>query len=218
MATTRSELVDRAEAKIEGFREEVSSLRKRCANKRPQGDDMPLEINDSDIEDIQDDMDDVDSDYEFELLMPKPVKIEFVGNSVADNLNPPNSNILENSVQSTSGGGSSPSNKESGTNANSSADSDATYFDEDEATNNVSSSSENEKIDDPLSGNLHYVEDVSTKCILPRNCFFFHSQKYAGKRIKFTTVLQFILFSYRLTGADITPKLGKPFLAASWDS
>lgn len=88
MTTTTTEFVDRAETKIEGFREEVSGLRQiRCANKRPRGDNMLLEINDSDIENIQDDIDDFDSDYEIELLMPKPVNKEFdADGNLVDNI------------------------------------------------------------------------------------------------------------------------------------
>lgn len=76
MATTSTELIGRAEVKIEGFRNEVSGLRKRCAERRPQSEESAVDINDSDIEDIQDDIGDVDSDFEIELLMPKPVKEE----------------------------------------------------------------------------------------------------------------------------------------------
>lgn len=59
--------------KIEGYLEEVSGLRKRCATRRPQAEESTVEINDSDIEDIQDDIGDVDSEYEIELLMPMPI-------------------------------------------------------------------------------------------------------------------------------------------------
>lgn len=76
MAETSTALIGRAETKIEGFRTEVSSLRKRCAERRPQNYESFVDIDDSDIEDIQDDIGDIDSDTEIELLMPKPVKEE----------------------------------------------------------------------------------------------------------------------------------------------
>lgn len=76
MAGTSTALIGRAEIKIEGFRNEVSVLRKRCAERRPQNHESIVNINDSDIEDIQDDIGDIDSDTEIELLMPKPVKEE----------------------------------------------------------------------------------------------------------------------------------------------
>lgn len=163
MATTSTELIGRADVKIEGYLEEVSDLRKRCATRRPQAEESTVEINDSDIEDIQDDIGDADSEYEIELLMPKPIikeePIMDAGNSVDDGdvLSPNRPGVVESSDQLSSGSTSN--------NQNMLNDSNETYCSEVEAAarNEVSSSLEmaHQAVEDALSGNLHYAEDVS---------------------------------------------------------
>lgn len=210
MATTSTELIGRAETKIEGFRNEVSGLRKRCANPRPQGEESIVDINDSDIEDIQDDIGDVDSDFEWELLMPKPVKKEptnVAGDSADDVLHPINNQnvagdlnslpMIDPGVAEISGDGMQPISNETVVGNLNSIDGDMQKSNDPEVVgnsdgmqpsnnqsmfedsnigeihsneeadgmvrNDVSPSSEStqQAIEDVLSGNLHYVEDVS---------------------------------------------------------
>lgn len=183
IATASNELIENAEIKIEGFLNEVSSLRKRCAYVQPHSDSI-VDINESDIEDIQDDMDDGDSDIEFELLMPKPAKEEQpsdteclvkdkVHQSASNNaidcdmqtLN--NSNVAGNSQDDVLEPIDVPQNSNRLANYEIQAINNQNISDESNNgqnksinRNDVSPSSE-QTIEDPFSGNFQFVQDVS---------------------------------------------------------
>lgn len=70
----------RLEVKVENFTGEIAELRGRIVKHNIHG----IDLDDSDIEDIQDDINDIDSDVELEILCPKPIKQEAPDDSNTD--------------------------------------------------------------------------------------------------------------------------------------